>query len=92
MPTPIEQLLSQTVYATDGTTTDWNFSFSGGYLDKAHVKARTDTPQGFRTEITVTPGMLVGQYQLRVTPALAAGDVLTIYRNTPKDLQLVDFT
>lgn len=92
MPTPTEQLLSRTVYATDGTTTNWDFSFSGGYLDKAHVKAYTEAPSGARVDITVLEAMLIGPYQLQVSPALASGLTLTIYRDTPKDLPLVDFT
>ena len=91
MPTPIEQLLSRTVYATDGTTVNWDFSFSGGYIDRGHVKAYVDLPTGERTELTVTPGMFIGPYQLFLSPALAAGSTLTIYRDTPKDLPLVDF-
>lgn len=92
MPTPTEQLLTRTVYATDGVTTNWDFSFSGGYLDKAHIKAYTEAPTGERTDIVVSEAMVVGPYQLLITPALASGLVLTVYRDTPKNLPLVDFT
>lgn len=92
MPTPIDQLLSRTLYNTDGVTTVWDFSFSGGYLDKTHIKAFVEAPTGARTQITVTDPMVTGPYQLTISPALANGDVLTIYRDTPKDLPLVDFT
>lgn len=92
MPTPSEQLLTRTVYATDGVTTNWDFSFSGGYLDKSHVKAFTEATTGERTEIIVTEAMIVGPFQVRIAPALAAGLMLTVYRDTPKDLPLVDFT
>ena len=92
MPTPSEQLLTRTVYGTDGVTTNWDFAFSGGYLDKNHVKAYTEASTGERTEIIVTEAMLVGPYQVRIAPALAAGLILTVYRDTPKDLPLVDFT
>ena len=92
MPTPSEQLLTRTVYATDGVTTNWDFSFSGGYLDKSHVKAFTEATTGERTEIIVTEAMIVGPFQVRIAPALAAGLTLTVYRDTPKDLPLVDFT
>jgi len=91
MPTPIDQLLSRTIYETDGTTTDWDFSFSGGYLAPAHVKAYTETLAGARTEVVVTEPMLTGEFTLRITPALADNLQLTIYRDTPKDLPLVDF-
>lgn len=91
MPTPIEQLLSRTLYTTDGTTTVWNFNFSDGYLLPAHVKAYTETPAGVRTPITVTEAMLIGEFQLQIVPALAAGNTLVIYRDTPKTAPLVNF-
>lgn len=92
MATPTSQLLSRTLYDTDGITTVWDFSFSGGYLDPAHVRAYIESPLGTRTDIVVTEGMLIGAFQLRITPALAAGNELVIYRDTPKNLPLVDFT
>lgn len=93
MPTPIRQLLSQTSYDADGTTTVWNFSFSGGYLDKSHVKASyRSSVDGDVTQIPVTLGMFLGPFQLNITPAIPVGNLLTIYRDTPKDLPLVDFT
>lgn len=90
MPTPTAQFLSRTVYTTDGVTTFWDFSFTGGYLDGSHVKAYTVTSEGIRTELAGVT--LVGPYQIKVSPALAAGATLVIYRDTPKDLPLVDFT
>jgi len=92
MPTPKLQLLSRTQYDTDGSTTVWNFNFSGGYILQDHVKAYYDTPAGVRTPVTVTPAMLIGAWQLQITPAIPAGNVLTIYRATPKDNPMVDFT
>lgn len=93
MADPIRVLLSQTTFNTDGVTTVWNFSFSGGYLDQSHVKAqRRDTATGAVTAITLTPGMFTGPYQLTLSPALAVGQELTIYRATPKEGPLVDFT
>jgi hypothetical protein len=92
MPTPIEQLLSRTVYATDGTTTIWDFSFEDGYLDPTHVKAYTTNATGARVDLTILPEYLIGEFQLQITPALAADLELTIYRDTPKNAPLVDFT
>ena len=92
MPTPSRQLISRTIYDTDGVTVNWDFSFRGGYLDRGHVKAYVDLPTGERTAITITPGMFTGPYQLAITPAILAGRTLTIYRDTPKDTPLVDFT
>lgn len=93
MATPKEQLLSRTVYDTNGTTTIWDFAFSGGYLDPSHVKAYTENALGVRTALVINPATdLIGQFQLRIQPALAAGLELVIYRDTPKNLPLVDFT
>jgi hypothetical protein len=92
MPTPILQTLSRTAYATDGVTTDWNFNFTGGYLDSTHVKAYTETPEGLRYDVVLAPADLVGSFQLRIKPALVAGNVLIIYRDTPKGLPIVNFT
>ena len=92
MPTPSSQLLSRTLYGTDGTTSIWDFSFAGGYLDVDHVKAYTTDALGIRTIITVLPDMLVGPFTLRIFPPLPSGLTLTIYRDTPKDLPIVDFT
>lgn len=91
MPSPIRQLLSQTSYDADGTTTVWDFSFASGYLDKSHVKAFYLDSNGVRVPVPVTLGMFIGDYQLSITPALAVGNELTIYRDTPKDAPLVNF-
>lgn len=91
MATPKLQLLSKTLYDTDGSTTVWDFNFEGGYILQDHIKAYTETPIGLRTPIVVTPAMLIGPWQLQITPALTAGNVLVIYRATPKDAPMVDF-
>lgn len=90
MPVVKEQLLSQTVYDTDGVTTQWEFNFAGGYIDPAHVKAYV-LRDGGRTDLTVMPDMLIDEFILQISPALAAGGEITIYRDTPRDLPLVDF-
>lgn len=91
MAAPKLQLLSRTLYDTDGSTTVWDFNFSGGYILSDHIKAYSDTADGVRTTIVVTPAMLIGPWQLQITPAIPAGSVLTIYRSTPKDQPMVDF-
>lgn len=91
MPTPTEQLLSRISYAGDGVTTVWDFAFASGYIDKAHVKAYTTDSENNRTDLTITESNFVGDYQLSITPPVAASDILTIYRDTPKDAPLVDF-
>lgn len=93
MATPIQQLLSRSIFATDGVSTIWDFSFSGGYLDRTHIKAYVQPPVGERTDLVLNyDTQLIGPFQLRITPALASGSELHIYRDTPKNLPLVDFT
>jgi hypothetical protein len=84
------ELLSRTIYDADGTQTVWDFNFASGYLLPEHVKAYYELAS-IRTNVTVTPSMLIGPNQLRITPAVPAGAVLTIYRDTPKNAPLVDF-
>jgi hypothetical protein len=91
MPSPIRQLTSLTSYPADGVTTVWNFTFDSGYLDRSHVKAYHVSPGGFRTEIPVTLGMFLGDFQLSISPPVANGYELTIYRATPTDAPLVNF-
>ena len=92
MADPIRQLLSQTSYDADGTTTVWNFSFAGGYLDRAHVKVQVmDKVTLLVTQIPISDANFIGDYQLQLIPAVEAGQELTIYRDSPKDLPLVDF-
>lgn len=91
MPTPLLQLYTQTHYLTDGATTVWNFAFTDGYLSKSYVKAYWLSPGGVRTDLTVVTGDFVGAFQLRIAPAIAAGNKLVIYRDTPKDAPLVNF-
>jgi hypothetical protein len=92
--TLITQLYSQNHWADlDGVQTVWNFTFAGGYILPAHVKAYYLDANGDRVDITVTEEMLIGEFQLEVTPAVPASAILfVIYRDTPKDLPLVDFT
>lgn len=93
MPTPIRQLNTQTHYLADGVTTAWPFSFTGGYISADHVRAQVRDLAGLLTELSVDPvNDLIGEFQLRVTPPVASGHELRIYRSTPRDVPLVDFT
>lgn len=86
----ILQLDSVNRWDGDGVTTDWDFSFSGGYIDKSHVKAYSVNAERVRTPITVTSSMFVTQFRLRL-PVTPVGSEVTIFRDTPKDLPLVEF-
>lgn len=93
MATLAEQLYSQSHWVgIDGVQTIWNFTFSGGYIFPEHVKAYYRDASGERVDIVVTEDMLIGEFQLEVNPAVpASAQRFVIYRNTPKDLPLVDF-
>ena len=92
MATLVAQRLSRTLYLADGTTTSWNFNFAGGYIDKAHVKVAVTPVGGVETAVPITEANFIGPAQLLLTPPVSAGALLVIYRDTPKDLPLVDFT
>lgn len=77
----------------DGITTQFEIAFSGGYMDRAHVKAyiEVDTT-GIRTPITATDGMFIGPNTINLGVAAPVGSTMVLYRDTPKDAPLVDFT
>lgn len=90
------KLDSQNHWLADGVQTVWNFEFSGGYINRSHVRAyyedQTDPENPVRTDLVIDPLTdFVGDFQIEVTPAVPAGFVMVIYRATPRDLPLVDF-
>lgn len=89
----IRQLYSRQVWLSDGTDSLWNFQFTGGYLDKTHVKAKMTSPDGLTSELVpINYGTdFIGPFQLQVVPNIPAGYTFTIYRDTPKDLPIVNF-
>jgi tail fiber protein len=94
MADPVQQLLSQSHWDTiDGVQTIWNFTFSGGYIYPEHVKAYYLDAAGERVNIAVTEDMLIGEFQLQIDtpPVPASATRFVIYRDTPKDLPLIDF-
>lgn len=88
-------LIPAVKYATlvtegDGVQTQWEFNFAGGYISPEHVKAFTeDLTTG---ELVIRPLTLVGPNTAQITPAVAAGLRLFIYRDTPKTEPLVNYT
>lgn len=92
MSDPYLQLYSQNWWVADGSQTIWNFTFENGYIDKAYVRAHTIDASGAKTEITLGDGNWTGPYQLTITPAVVAGLTLVIYRDTPKEHPLVNYT
>lgn len=92
MATNLLSLYSQQHWLADGSTIDWNFTFADGYISTAYVKAYKVSPTGTETEIAVSSGMFIGPFQLRISPAVEAGYRLVVYRDTPKNARLVDFS
>jgi hypothetical protein len=94
MSTLIQQLYSQNHWDDiDGVQTIWNFTFSGGYILPGHVKAYYLNDEGTRVDVTVTEDMLIGEFQLQIDspPIPSSATRFVIYRDTPKDLPLVNF-
>jgi hypothetical protein len=87
-----------TLYATyrvpgDGVNTQFEFSFSGGYMDKTHVKAYIEDAETLaRVDLEILPSMFVGDFTIDVGVPIPVGKNIVIYRDTPKGGPLVDFT
>lgn len=94
MPAPV-YMNTINRFSGDGVTTDWNINFTGGYLRRAHVKGIVTNEAGtvvLRTLTINDPADFIGPNQIRVSPAAVAGEVVVLFRDTPKDLPLVNFT
>jgi hypothetical protein len=90
--------MTVTSYATnrftgDGVTTQYAINFAGGYISKDHVKAYIRNPAtNVRTPVAITSSMFVTPYTINLGVAAPAGYEVVIYRDTPKDAPLVDYT
>lgn len=73
----------------DGSTVTWNLNFSGGYIRREHVKAYAEAVSGTQTAVTLD---WTGPFTVTVTPAVPSGSTLVVYRDTPKDAPLTDFS
>ncbi|CAH0444335.1 hypothetical protein LMG10661_00814 [Ralstonia syzygii subsp. syzygii] len=74
----------------DGSKTNFEFNFGGGYIDKSHIKAYTyDTATGHTEPVAFSWD---GPNTVKVVPAPAANIHVVIYRDTPKSKPLVDFS
>ena len=94
MATATLTLGSQNRWLADGTTTDWNFNFAGGYISTDHVFAYSMSNDTIpvRHDYVVTSGSFVSQYVLRITPAVPNGHTIVIYRDSRNNgLPLADF-
>lgn len=73
----------------DGSQTVWEFNFDGGFISRSHVKIFVTASDG---TITLPVFTWIGDSTINVTPAVATGSTLTIYRDTPKDTPMVNYT
>jgi len=74
----------------DGTTGPFEFNFAGGAIDPAHIKAYRYDPASATSHPQAID--LIGPNQAVTSEAIPQGQYLVIYRDTPKDLPLVDYT
>jgi hypothetical protein len=81
-------LYSVNTYSGDGSTVAWAISFSGGYILREHVKALTIAPNAVETPRALT---FIDATHVEITPPVASGHTLRIYRETPVDSPLADF-
>lgn len=80
-------------YPGNGTNGPWEFNFAGpspGYIDQSHVKAyRYDPSTGQTYSQTLT---FVGPNQVTTSDVIPTGQFVVVYRDTPKNAPLVDYT
>ena len=90
-----DPFLSLNEYVCDGIKTQFEISFAGGYLSRDHVVAIVadgkDANGNLINEVQVD-FVWVSEYSVSISPAVAASKILRIYRNTPFNAPIVDFS
>lgn len=84
-------LLSINQYTADGSQTQFELSFAGGYLNRDHIHVMVFSDATLSDGVT-TPFTWVSDFQISITPAVASGKIIRIYRQTPYDRPQVDFS
>ena len=78
-------------YPGNGVTTTYEISFTGGYIDRSHVKAyHEDDATKTRVPVAITSGQWLNDYTIQGFAPVPVGRTMVIYRDTPKQ-PLVDF-
>lgn len=72
----------------DGVQTVFEISFAGGYISRDHVKAFIRNGD-IRTEVALS---FINDFTVQTSIAPPMGSVLVIYRDTPKDKPLANFS
>lgn len=85
-------------FDADGTTTDWEITFSGGYIHASDVgcfSVVVDPATGLATDRTLHTTEIISSSgnaaTVRVSPAVANGRTIVIYRDTQKTSMLVQY-
>lgn len=89
-----ETYYSMNEYVTNGTQTEFEISFAGGYLSQDHVLAGIGDGKDDNGDLINQEAVSftwVGPNQISITPAPEAGKLLRIYRSTPIDAPLTNF-
>lgn len=89
MPAP--EYLTISEFLGDGVTTSWEFNFAGGYISRDHVRAEYRNGEEV-VPIPLSPSNFASDFTLVISPPIPAGATLRIFRSTPKEAPLVNFT
>lgn len=82
-------LYATNIWDNPGTETEFEFNFQGGYLSPSHVKVVKENKATRQKE--AVPFQLLNPYTVQLA-APVSGFNLWIYRDTPVNLPLADFT
>lgn len=82
-------LYSINVFPGNGAQTDFAISFAGGYISREHVKAYLRVGNGKPVPVAFD---WVDNNTVRYSPAAPVNSVFVVYRSTPKDKPLADFS
>lgn len=80
---------SMNKFTGDGVKTVYDINFAGGYLYKADIRAYKVSPASAKADVTITA---VDGNRVTLSAPVDAGWTLVIYRDTPKNSPLVDFS
>lgn len=82
-------LYSINVFPGNGTQTNFEISFAGGYISREHVKAYLRVGIGQAVPVSFD---WIDDNTIRYAPAAPLNSVLVVYRDTPRDKPLADFS
>lgn len=80
---------SMNKFTGDGATIVYDINFAGGYLYKADIRAYKVSPTSAKADVEI---VAVDDNRVTLAAPVEAGWTLVIYRDTPKNAPLVDFS